>query len=183
MSRPDSIRSLHRLTWTALLAALIAAGAWLHFPLGPVPFSLQTIFVALAGLVLGPAGGAGAAALYVAAGTIGLPVFAGGGSGVGHLLGPTGGFLLSYLPAAAIAGAATRRGEGRLAWWKGILFGAAAFTCIYAVGIPWLKMVTGSTWTQALAVGLLPFLPALPIKLLIAVGTYRTLQGRRLLPS
>src|SRR5512133_1411896 len=98
----DRLAATHRLVWTALLAACIAAGAWLQLPIGPVPVTLQPLFIVLAGFLLGPARGAAAVALYVLAGVLGMPVFAGGKAGLGVLLGPTGGYLVGFILAAAV---------------------------------------------------------------------------------
>lgn len=177
-----SLRQTHRLTWIALLAALIAVGAYVYVPLGPIPFSMQTFFVLLAGFALGPVHGTSAAALYLAAGAVGLPVFSGGTSGVARLFGPAGGFLFGFIPLAAIAGMATTDRSRPLGWSRGLAWGALALTAAYALGVPWLKLVLGLGWRQALAVGLLPFLPGAVIKLFLAVATYRFLDARRLLP-
>ena len=81
------LASLHRLVWTALCAALMAIGAYLHIPLGPVPISLQTFFVLLSGALLGPRKGAAAQMSYLAMGATGMPVFAGLAGGFPYLLG------------------------------------------------------------------------------------------------
>ena len=91
-------KTVTALTLTALFAALIAAGTFISIPLpfSPVPIVLQNLFTVLAGLILGPALGAAAVALYLAAGIIGAPVFAGATGGIVRLIGPTGGFLIGY---------------------------------------------------------------------------------------
>ena len=95
---------LKGMVFAALFAALTAAVAWFKIPLPftPVPITLQTLMVLLSGAMLGAYYGALSMIIYLAVGAIGLPVFAGGGSGVGALLGPTGGYLFSY-PFAAFA--------------------------------------------------------------------------------
>ena len=96
--------NLKPLVFAALFAALTAAVAPFKIPLGftPVPITLQTLVVLMSGAMLGPYYGALAMILYVVVGALGLPVFAGGGSGIGAILGPTGGYLMSY-PIAAFA--------------------------------------------------------------------------------
>lgn len=107
----------HVAVFAALLAALSLAPA---IPLGAVgvPITLQTLGVALCGLCLGPARGFAAVGLYVLAGLAGLPILAGGGSGLGVLAGPTGGYLLSFPFAALVSGLvatwAVRRGLSRV---------------------------------------------------------------------
>jgi len=90
---------------TALFASLIIVGAYIRFPLPPVPITLQTLFVISASLLGGTAIGLGSVAIYLLLGAVGLPVFTAGG-GLGILLGPTGGFLFGLLPAALLAGIA-----------------------------------------------------------------------------
>ena len=97
---------LKGMIFASLFAALTAAVAWFKIPLPftPVPITLQTLMVLLSGAMLGSYYGAVAMIIYLALGAIGLPVFAGGSSGVGSLLGPTGGYLFSYPLAAFVIG-------------------------------------------------------------------------------
>src|SRR3990167_2024777 len=102
----ETSNNLKFLVFSALFAALTAAVSPIKIPLGftPVPITLQTLVVLLSGAMLGPYYGALAMILYVTVGALGLPVFAGGGSGIGALLGPTGGYLFSYFIAAFVIG-------------------------------------------------------------------------------
>ncbi|NCC25617.1 MAG: biotin transporter BioY [Deltaproteobacteria bacterium] len=174
--------AMHRLVWTGLGAAAIAAGTFVQFHLGPVPMTLQTMFVLLVGFVLGPGGGAAAVGLYLLAGVIGLPVFSGAGAGPGHLFGPTGGFLFGFAVGAAVAGLA-RRGQERPGLFRLVLFGFLGLAAIYSFGVPWLKFTLSIGWTRALQVGLLPFLPGAAIKLTLAVAAARMLFRRNLTPQ
>ncbi|EGB15906.1 BioY protein [Pseudodesulfovibrio mercurii] len=175
------LTDIHRLTWTALMAALIGAGAWLNLPIGPVPVSLQTFFVALAGFVLGPVRGGLAVGLYLLAGVAGLPVFAGGGSGLGHLFGPTGGFLIGFVPYACIAGLA--RDDDGISWARGFVFGILGMAVLFVLGVAWLKFSLTLTWARAWALGAAPFLLWGLIKTSLAVITGRHLVRARLLPA
>ncbi len=97
---------LKGMVFAALFAALTAAVAWFKIPLPftPVPITLQTLVVLLSGAMLGSYYGALSMIIYLAVGAIGLPVFAGGASGIGVLLGPTGGYLVSYPIASFVIG-------------------------------------------------------------------------------
>jgi biotin transport system substrate-specific component len=95
----DPSTSLRMTVYASLMAALIAAGAYMALPIGPVPIVLQNLFVFLSGLLLGPRWGVASIGVYLMAGALGLPVFAGGVGGIGRFAGPTGGYLLGYLPA------------------------------------------------------------------------------------
>lgn len=90
--------------WITGFAVATAIGARFEIPHQPVPFTLQTMVVLLAGAFLGPRNGALSQLLYLGAGALGLPVFAGGAPGFMHLIGPTGGYLLAFPAAAAVAG-------------------------------------------------------------------------------
>src|SRR5215207_3565682 len=94
------------MTRTALMAAVTAVAAQIAIPLEPVPFTLQVLAVILSGLLLGPRYGALAQAIYVLVGAVGVPVFAQFSGGLGVVLGPTGGYLVSYPIAASVAGLA-----------------------------------------------------------------------------
>ena len=157
----------------ALMAALTAVGAQISIPLPftLVPFTLQVPMVVLAGLLLGVRHGALSQVVYLMLGAIGLPVFAGFTGGLGTLLGPTGGYLVSYPFAAAVAGFAAgtvaRAARGR-AVAGGTAFGLLALLIIYALGAAWLAVQAGLTPGAALATGVLPFVPFDVVKVILA---------------
>ena len=159
----------------AVFAALVAAMALTPaIPLGPVPITLQTLGVALTGLCLGPWRGFAAMALYLAVGAAGLPVFSSGAAGIGILIGPSGGYLLSFPPAALLGGFvaqwAVRRGLSRATPF--IMFGGlllARYLIILPIAVTHLSRVLGFTWMQALVVVDMPFWIADLIKSVVAV--------------
>ncbi|MDR3152978.1 MAG: biotin transporter BioY [Deltaproteobacteria bacterium] len=158
----------------ALWAALIAAGAWLSIPLGPVPVTLQTFFVLLCGFTEGPRAWK-AVALYVGAGLAGFPVFSGGVAGPALLFGPTAGFALSFPPAAALAGMGARAGGG---FARLFAFGALATALIYAAGAIGICVNLSLSWGKSF-LAVLPFVPGDAVKLaaaaLCAAGPARRL--------
>lgn len=166
-------RHILGITLTALFAALIAAGTFISIPLpfSPVPIVLQNLFALLSGLVLGPAPGGAAVAVYLAAGAIGAPVFAGAAGGFVHFLGPTGGFLYGYFLAAITAGliAGRPRAGTKTPVWRIIAAAAAGFLIVYVPGLVQLKAVTGLPWGGTLIAGCLPFLPGDAVKAVVAV--------------
>lgn len=176
----DNSEQLRMTVYTSLLAALTAAGAYLIIPIGPVPISLQTLFIYLTGLLLGSRWGAAGVAVYLLAGACGLPVFAGGTGGIGRLLGPTGGYLFGYLAAAFVIGFITEKANRR--WLADVAAMIAGTLVIYAAGVGWLKIVTGMTFSKAVTVGMLPFLIGDSLKILAAVpiaGAVRPLLHSR----
>ncbi len=150
-----------------VVATAAASQIAIPIPGTPVPFTLQPMFVVLAGLMLGPVAGAASMALYLAAGAAGLPVFQPfGAPGVARLLGPTGGYLLAYPAAAFAAGVLGRR-------WPsfGGRFGAAlvGMIVLFAGGIAQLTILTGSAG-RAVALGVTPFAALDVAKALVAAA-------------
>ncbi|RZW12719.1 MAG: biotin transporter BioY, partial [Desulfobulbaceae bacterium] len=99
-----STRQLKLMVYASLMATLTAVGAYIAIPIGPVPIVLQNLFVMLAGLLLGGRWGLTSVGVYLLAGAVGLPVFAGGTGGIGKFIGPTGGYLLGFAAAAYVIG-------------------------------------------------------------------------------
>ncbi len=157
---------------TRALAIVVAVGALalaaqfaLPIPGTPVPLTLQPFVVVLAGLLLGPADAAAAMVLYLAAGAVGLPVFAPiGAPGLARLLGPTGGYLLAYPLAAAVSG---WLGAGRDSWRVRSLAAMAGILMLYLGGLAQLTMISGNMATAAI-LGVLPFVAADAVKALVA---------------
>jgi biotin transport system substrate-specific component len=171
-ARMSNRKVITRITLTALFAALIAGGTFIAIPLpfSPVPIVLQNLFIVLAGLVLGPGLGAAAAGLYLLAGALGLPVFAGAVGGAAHFAGPTGGFLAGYFFAALTAGlAAGRPKAGKTApLFRLVLASACGFLVVYVPGVIWLYRLMGN-WAAAFTAGFFPFLAGDAVKAVIAV--------------
>jgi biotin transport system substrate-specific component len=172
-------RALSAVIGVVAFALMTALGAHVRIPLPwtPVPITLQTLFVALAGAALGPVLGPASQGLYLAAGAAGLPLFAGGVSGLAHLLsGPTGGYLLGFVPAAACTGwLIRRRAPGTL---RILLSLGAGMLAIYVCGVAWLAVSLHLSPATALAQGVLPFLPGDTVKLVVATGLVRGSQLR-----
>ena len=165
----------------AVFAALMGAFAYVAFPypLSPAPVTLQVLGVFLAGLFLGPRWGAAAMTLYLLAGALGAPVFSGGGAGLGVLLGPTGGYLLSYPLAASGAGAiargaATSRQITEASVPRLILGMAAAVVVIYGIGVPFMWWNLDITLRTAIVTGAVVFVPAEVVKMIAAIGIVRS---------
>jgi biotin transport system substrate-specific component len=158
----------------ALFVAFTAVGAQLALRLSftPVPVTFQTLFVVLAGLVLGPRDGFYAMASYVAIGLLGAPVFAGFGFGPAVLLGPTGGYLMAFPAAALAAGAVSRAVPGRIGFFFAAFIGSSL---ILSMGSLHLALVLRMTLSTALALGALPFAAGELLKAALA----SVLAGRR----
>ena len=165
---------------SAAFVGLLAASAWVSVPFFPVPLTLQTLAVLLAGATLGPVWGASTVFSYVSLGLAGAPVFHNGTGGPAILLGPTGGYLVGFVAAAYVMGFAAShvRRAGTIASWRGLLQLAAgavaASAVIYAVALPWLSHFPQMGLGRAVAVGMTPFLLGDALKAAVAVGAIRT---------
>jgi biotin transport system substrate-specific component len=159
-------------------SGLVALCAHASVPLlfTPVPVSLAPLAVIFLGLVMGPRMAFASLCLYLAEGAAGLPVFSPQGpAGIFHLLGPTGGYLLSYPFAAALAGYLYRRGEYSLP--RGLVAAGTASLVILAAGATWLKLLTHMDFQLVLVQAVVPFLPGDVLKVCVAAGAAR-LVGR-----
>jgi len=168
------IEKLRWMVLASLMAALTAVGAYIHVPIGPVPIVLSTLFAILSGLLLGSRWGLASMGLYLLVGAIGMPVFAGGKGGFAHFFGPTGGYLFGYVVAAWITGFISERSRGLLI--LDILAVIIGSLVIYALGVPWLKMVTQMSWPKAWMVGVVPFLIGDAVKAVVAVVLARSVR-------
>ena len=150
----------------SLLIALSAQIA-VRLPFSPVPVTGQTCAVLLVGAFLGSRRGMLSILAYLAEGAMGLPVFAGGGSGPAWLVGPTGGYLLSFVAAAwAVGWLYEHLGDRSISGMVVVLLPGSAM--IYLLGLPWLAHFVGAD--KALALGLIPFLPGDLIKIALAAS-------------
>jgi biotin transport system substrate-specific component len=160
-------------------SVLLAVSAKVQVPFWPVPMTMQSLVVLMIGVAYGSRLGAATVALYLAEGAAGLPVFAGAGAGAAYMAGPTGGYLLGFVLAAALTGWLAERG-----WDRSI--GRAAVTLslghvlLFVPGVLWLAVLFG--WTKAIAFGLTPFIAATVVKTAIGValvGAFWSAQRRR----
>jgi biotin transport system substrate-specific component len=138
-----------------VLVVALSAQIAVPVPFSPVPMTLQPLAVLAVGGLLGAGGGAGALVLYVILGALGLPVFAGGGSGPLHLIGLTGGYLLAFPVAAGVTGALVGR-VPRSAL-RVLLACALGMTIIHIGGVAQLALLGGDP-ALAFRVGFVPFL-------------------------
>ena len=150
-------------------AALTALAAQLAFmvPWTPVPYTGQTAAVLLVGTALGARKGAASMALYLLAGLVGLPVYAGGLHGVEKLFGLTGGYLFGFVLASALVGRLAENGWDRSRVGAALLM-ALGNLVIYLVGVPVLAVVGGLAWSTAVWSGAVVFLPWDAAKIAVA---------------
>jgi len=161
----DWMRDVILIVLGALFAAALAQ-VKIPLPFTPVPLTGQTFAVLLVGATLGSKRGAASMALYMALGALGLPVFAGGASGIAYLSGATLGYLIGFVMAAYVIGLLAEQGLDRSVRTSLIPF-LVGTVIIYSCGVAWLTILLGSL-NKAIAAGLLPFLIGDAIKLIAA---------------
>lgn len=149
--------------FVAMYAAIICVTGFISIPFGPIPLVLQNIVAISSGLIFGLPQGAAAVGMFLAVGTLGLPVFSGARSGIAVLNGPTGGFLIGYFIGALIAGymatnpTPDEKGFSRENIFRLIRAAIAGLGFMYLIGIINFRRVTGTSFYQALSLSVLPF--------------------------
>ena len=190
-----SLAGTRRLALCAVMAAVICVLAPISLPIGPISLTGGTLAIYLTACLLGGGWGAAATLTYLLLGFVGLPVFSNYMGGAERLAGPTGGYLVGYLPMVFIAGAvvtltlARFRDGGRrgaaialVLQFLGMALGTAV---LYAFGTAWYCVQAGVDLQKALAACVFPFIPFDLVKmaaaLLVGVPVRRQLERARLL--
>lgn len=170
-----------RSPWTksavlGVMALAIAVSARLSFPVpgSAVPQTAQTLVVALSGILLGPALGAGAVVIYLLLGALGVPVFAGGAAGIAHMMGPTAGYLMGFVPGAWVAGAISGRDR---AGHPGRLLAAFLLAHCLILGLGWFRLTWLLGGREAWRQGVVPFLLVGILKSVAGVAVVAPLAG------
>jgi biotin transport system substrate-specific component len=175
-SRADArVRAIEQAGAVVAVTALTAVAAQIAIPLPftPVPFTFQPMVVLVGAAALGSRRGMASQMLYLALGLVGLPVFAASPAlpqGIARLLGPTGGYLMSYPVAAFVAGYLAERGFDRR-YTTFVLAMAAGLSLVFAGGVAWLTVIQPvHSVGAALAAGFYPFVLADLVKLFVAAS-------------
>ena len=164
------------------VAAFILAtafGAFIRIPLlfTPVPITGQTFFVLLSGAVLGRRWGAFSQFGYLLLGLGGLPIFSGAGAGLGHIFGPSGGYIIGFPIAAWVVGRLVSHIE-RTTFWRIYISMIIGELIIYTLGCIQLAFIAGLNVKAAITLGALPFIPGDLIKIFVATAIYLRIKGR-----
>lgn len=169
------------LVFAALFTALIAVGAQIKIPLGPIPFTLQVPMVLLAGMLLGKKLGLISITAYIFIGLIGIPVFAGAG-GLGSLVSPSFGFVLGFIPGVVITAVGGNEHTGRM-----ITFTLLGMVTIFICGVLYFAFImntvigTPMSLTEILMAAVVPFLIKDVILAVLTVMFAKTLTQRGLM--
>jgi biotin transport system substrate-specific component len=168
---------LYPLILCALFAALTVVGAIIQIPLPftPVPISLATLSVYLAGGLLGAKCGVLSQVVYILLGAIGLPVFSNFQGGVGVIVGPTGGYIIGYVTAALVVGLIAGSDRHTPVWKLTVAMIAGTAAC-YIPGTAWFMISTGTGLVSALSFCVIPFLIGDTLKIIAAVLLVKALK-------
>lgn len=154
------------IVYCGIFATITAILSQITIPMpGGVPFTLQTFAVYLAGIILGSKRGVVSILVYVLIGTIGLPVFSGFSGGIGTIIGPTGGFILSFPIMSFIIGLVCKKTDNKILIFLGIMLASIPN---YLMGMLQFSLVTGSTFYNSFLVSVLPFILVDIIKIVLA---------------
>ena len=176
---PTNNSRLFMMILCAIFAAVIAVATFIQIPLPftPVPITLSLLAVYLAGGLLGPKYGTISVVVYILIGAIGLPVFSGFRGGIGHLAGPTGGYIIGYIVMALIIGLIV--GSSRTPATLRIIIATVSGTiACYIFGTVWFMILMKTGLLEALSMCVFPFLLGDLVKLIAAVLLIRILRKR-----
>ncbi len=150
---------------------VLGARVVIPLPFTPVPITLQTLMVLLAGAFIGSARGSISQVLYLLWGVGGLPLFAGGLAGFAVIAGPTGGYIVGFIFAAYLVGRMIR--PDAALWSQALVFSLGVLVILAAGWLHLTLIYTGGDALRALVIGVLPFLPGAALKVAAATAIYR----------
>lgn len=164
----DRKSKVYMLTATAAMTAVICVLAPFSIPVGPVPVSLTTLALYFSVYLLGWKMSSLSCIIYILIGMAGLPVFSGFSGGPGKLAGPTGGYIIGFLPMVIITGMMIDHMRNRFLQFLAMLLGTAV---CYAFGTAWFCVITESGVAAAMGTCVLPFIPGDIIKMIAVLAT------------
>lgn len=157
---------VYPLAMTAVMTAVTCVLAPMAIPIGPVPISFTNLAIYISLYTLGWKRGTLSYLVYVLIGAVGVPVFSGFSGGLGKLFGPTGGYIIGFIPMAVLAGLVIDKYRNRGVQMAAMIVGTAV---CYAFGTAWFCVVMDSTVSAALAMCVFPFIPGDLAKMVIAM--------------
>ena len=162
-----------------MVSAIMCIAAPMSFPIGAVPVSLATLVIYMASAVLGGRNAVISVIIYLMIGIAGIPVFSAFSSGIGTFLGPTGGYIIGYIPCAYIIGAIAERSRKNIA---GYIFGTVFGTVVlYIFGTAWFMIQSLNGLYESIIICVLPFIFGDIVKILIAVLLYKVIAIKNIL--
>lgn len=168
------------LVFTALFAAISAVSGFIAVPIPgtPIPIVLQNMMVVLSGMLLGPLLGTASTVLFIVSGLLGLPVLSGGTGGFAKLMGPTGGFIIGYAFSSLASGlVAGRPAVGKkISIVRTIIAAVLGFFIMYVPGVLHFMRSLDKTFSETMALCVLPYLPGDAVKTVLCVILAKALR-------
>ncbi len=161
----EKLFSVRGMVFMAVFAAIICVAAPFSIQIGPIPITLATFACYLTGAILGARRGAVSVCVYILLGAVGLPVFSNFSGGFGALLGPTGGYLIGYIPVVIITGIFAEMNSKKNRAFITVIGMILATAALYTFGTAWYMVLTGKDLITALTLCALPFIPGDAIKI------------------
>lgn len=176
----ERLFTVRGMVFMAVFAALICIAAPFSVQVGPIPITLATFAIYLAGAILGGKRGMIAVIVYILLGAAGLPVFSNFNGGFTALLGPTGGYIIGYVPLVLLTGIFAemnykKHGTMIIGMLIGMFLGTVA---LYTFGTAWFMIMTGSNLGRALTLCALPFIPGDGLKIVCVTAIALPLKSR-----
>ncbi|MEA4933165.1 MAG: biotin transporter BioY [Lawsonibacter sp.] len=171
----NSKSKVYPLAMTAVMAAVICVLGPISIPIGPVPISFTNFAIYLSLYILGWKRGTLSYLIYVLIGMVGMPVFSGYAGGFGKLFGPTGGYIIGFLPMAMIVGWVIDRYRNLAVQMAGMVVGTVV---CYTVGTAWFCVQAGYAVSAALGLCVFPFIPGDLIKMATALSVGPMIRSR-----
>ena len=165
-SMEASKRSVYPMAITAVMAAVTCVVSPFSINIGPIPISLCTLALYLSVYLLGWKRGAVSCLVYILLGLVGMPVFSNFSGGLAKVAGPTGGYIVGYIPLVIIAGILVERYDNRIVQLLGMVLGTVV---LYALGTAWFCVQSGTPLGEAMGMCVIPFIPGDLIKMVIAL--------------
>lgn len=166
---------VYPLAMIAVMAAVTCVLAPMAVPIGPVPISLTNLVIYISLYLLGWKRGTASFVVYLLIGAVGMPVFSGYEGGLGKLAGPTGGYLIGFIPMAILAGLVIDKFRNRGIQMAGMIVGTAV---CYVFGTAWFCIQAGYAVEAALGLCVFPFIPFDLAKMVIAMAFGPMIRGR-----
>ena len=166
---------IYILSTTAVMTAVTCVLAPMSIPIGPVPISFTNLAIYLSLYLLGWKMGTVSYLMYLLIGAIGVPVFSGFSGGLGKLLGPTGGYIIGFIPMAIISGLVIEKYHNRIFQFMAMVLETAV---CYALGTAWFCVIMDAGVSAALGMCVFPFIPGDIAKIILALMVGPVLRNR-----
>lgn len=172
----EKLFTVRSMVFMAIFAAIICIAAPFSVQVGPIPITLATFAIYLAGAILGGKRGMISVVVYIMLGAVGLPVFSNFNGGFSALLGPTGGYIIGYVPLVLLTGIfAEMNSKKHWTMIIGMILGTAA---LYTFGTAWFMIMTESSLGRALSLCALPFIPGDALKIVCVAAVAMQLKSK-----